>query len=83
MEYIYEPKGVCSYKMIFNINKDNILEDFKVEDGCNGNLKGIRALILNQNINDIIEKLDGIKCGVRDTSCPDQIAKALKEYLNK
>ena len=81
-EFIYTPRGVCSKKMIFKINND-ILEDFEVIGGCPGNLQGIRSLIKGMNIDEVIGKLDGIKCGMKDTSCPDQIANALKEYKEK
>lgn len=78
----YTPKGVCSSKIIFNIDND-VLSDVRVIGGCPGNSLGIRALCKNQNINDIINKLDGIKCGYKKTSCPDQISSALKEYKQK
>ena len=65
--------------MIFEI-ENNIVKDLKVIGGCNGNLKGITSLIKDMNINDVINKLSGIKCNFKNTSCPDQIAKALKEY---
>ena len=83
MEYRYNPNGVCSTEMIFDINEDNIVKDLKVIGGCNGNLKGISSLIKGMKIDDIIVKLSDIKCGYKDTSCPDQIAKALKEYKIK
>lgn len=78
----YIPKGVCSSKIIFNLD-NNTLSDVRVIGGCPGNSLGIRALCKNQNIDNIIEKLDGIKCGYKKTSCPDQIACALKEYKQK
>ena len=81
-ELIYKPTGVCSKKMTFKIN-NNILEDFEVVGGCPGNLQGIRSLIKGMNIDDVINKFNNIKCGMKDTSCPDQIAKALKEYKEK
>ena len=80
MEYRYNPNGVCSTEMIFDIDENNIVKDLKVIGGCNGNLKGISSLIKGMKIDDIIAKLSDIKCGYKDTSCPDQIAKALKEY---
>ena len=83
MEYRFKPTGVCSSEMIFDIDENNIIRDLKVIGGCNGNLKGISALIIGMKIEDVQEKLKGITCGYRDTSCPDQIAKALTEYLNK
>ena len=80
--YEYTPKGVCSSKIIFKIENDTIL-DIKIIGGCPGNGLGVRALIQNQKIDDIITKLDGIKCGFKSTSCPDQISLALKEYKQK
>ena len=81
MEYIYKTRGVCSTEMIFDIDEEKqIVNDLKVINGCNGNLKGISALVKGMKIDEIIEKLADIKCGFRDTSCPDQIATALKEY---
>ena len=82
MNYIYKPSGVCSIKMEFQI-ENNIIKDMNVVGGCNGNLKGIKALILNQDIDTVISKLEGIKCNNKDTSCPDQIAKALKQYKKR
>ena len=82
MEYRYNPNGVCSTEMIFDIDENNVVKDLKVIGGCNGNLKGISSLIKGMKIDDIIVKLSDIKCGYKDTSCPDQIAKALKEYKN-
>jgi len=78
----YTPKGVCSSKMIFNIEGDTIL-DVKVIGGCPGNSLGVRSLIQNQKINDVIKKLDGIRCGFKNTSCPDQISNGLKKYKQK
>ena len=69
--------------MIFDINEDNIVKDLKVIGGCNRNLKGISSLIKGVKLDDIIVKLSDIKCGYKDTSCPDQIAKALKKYKIK
>lgn len=81
MEYRYIPEGVCSKEMIFDIEENtNIIKNLKVIGGCNGNLKGISSLIKGMKVEDTIEKLSGIQCGFRDTSCPDQIAKALIEY---
>ena len=82
MNYSYKPSGVCSIKMEFLI-EDDIIKDMNVIGGCNGNLKGIKALILNQNIDYVISKLQGIKCNSKSTSCPDQIAQALIEYKKR
>lgn len=83
MEYRYKTKGVCSTEIIFDIDEETkVINDLKVINGCNGNLKGISALVKGMKVEDIISKLEGITCGYRNTSCPDQIAIALKEYLN-
>ena len=81
-EFTYIPNGVCSQQMTFKI-ENNIIKEFNVIGGCNGNLKGIKALIEGMNIDDVINKFNNIKCSIRNTSCPDQIAKALKEYKEK
>lgn len=78
MEYRYKPQGVCSSEIIINV-EHNIIKDIKVINGCDGNLKGISKLLIGMNTDDVIQKLKGIKCGFKDTSCPDQIAKALEE----
>lgn len=76
-EFHYIPKGVCSREMIIGYEDDRIKE-LKVIGGCNGNLKGIGALLAGMNFDEAIQRLEGIKCGFKDTSCPDQIAQALK-----
>ena len=82
MIYSYKPNGVCSIKMDFVI-ENNIIKDFNVIGGCNGNLKGIKSLIIGQDIDYVISKLKGIKCNNKSTSCPDQIAIALEEYKKR
>ena len=79
MKYEYTPKGVCSKKMIFEI-ENGVVTDLTVEGGCNGNLKGISSLVKGLKVDDVIEKLSGIKCGFKLTSCPDQIAQALNRF---
>ena len=76
----YQPKGVCSKMMQIRI-KDNIIQDVEFVGGCAGNLSGIGVLVKGLNINEVIEKLQGIPCGSRPTSCPDQLSKGLKAYL--
>ena len=78
MEYKYKTKGVCSSEIILNV-EHNIIKSVKVIGGCDVNLKGISQLLIGMNIDDAISRLKGIKCGFKDTSCPDQIAKALEE----
>lgn len=80
MVFEYIPKGVCSRKMIIEI-EDGILVDLKVVGGCSGNLRGIAGLVKGMKVDEIISRLDGIPCGSRPTSCPDQLAQALKQAL--
>ncbi len=82
MTYTYKTSGTCSQKITIEINDDNTIGDVKFVGGCNGNLKGIGALVKGEKIDTVIEKLEGIKCGFKSTSCPDQLAKALKEIKN-
>lgn len=79
----YKPKGTCSVKMVLTLDDDDIIRDFEVQGGCNGNLKGIRALIIGMKAQDVIDRLSGIRCGFKMTSCPDQLAVALKTYLEQ
>ena len=82
MEYIYHPQGVCSQEMVFDI-EDGVVKDLKVIGGCSGNLQGISKLVKGLTVDEVIEKLKGIRCGFKLTSCPDQISKALEEYKKK
>lgn len=82
MEYIYKPKGVCSREFIFDIEDDTV-KSLKVVGGCNGNLQGISRLLEGMKIEEIIKRIEGLTCGIKQTSCPDQIADALKAYLDE
>lgn len=82
MQYEYRTKGTCSQKIFFEV-EDGIVRNVQFLGGCNGNLKGISALVEGQSAQNIIDKLEGTKCGMKNTSCPDQLAQALKEALNK
>ncbi len=77
MTYTYTPRGVCSRKMILDI-EDGVLKSLKVEGGCNGNLQGICRLVAGMPVDEVIRRVEGIHCGFKSTSCPDQLAKALK-----
>ena len=74
----FTPQGVCSRKMIIEV-ENGIVTDVKVVGGCNGNLQGISSLVKGMKVDDVIKRLDGIKCGMKGTSCPDQLAQALKQ----
>ncbi len=76
----YQPQGVCSQLMRFVIDENGNIQDSEIIGGCNGNLKGIRSLIQGMNIDTVIEKLKGISCNGKPTSCPDQIATCLLSY---
>lgn len=78
MIYEFTPRGVCSQKMIIDV-EDGVVRDLQVLGGCNGNLKGISSLVKGMKVEDVIERLEGIRCGMKPTSCPDQLARALKE----
>jgi len=82
MEYRYTPEGVCSREIIIEIDKD-IIKSVKIVGGCPGNTLAVSAMVEGKNINEVIKKLKGIPCGVRGTSCPDQLAKALEEIKEK
>lgn len=78
MQYEYKTRGTCSQKIFFDI-EDGKVSNVQFIGGCNGNLKGIGALVEGMNIEDVISRLEGTTCGMKSTSCPDQLAKALKE----
>ena len=80
MTYTYKTSGVCSRSIVFEL-EDGIIRSCEFEGGCNGNTKGIAALAIGMKPQDVIDKLQGIRCGFKNTSCPDQLAAALKEYL--
>lgn len=73
----YKPSGVCSRKMVIDV-EDGIVKSLEVIGGCHGNLQGISKLVEGMKVEDVISRLEGIRCGVKPTSCPDQLAKALK-----
>lgn len=77
--YSFTPKGVCSRNITFDV-VDNKVTNLSFVGGCNGNLQGLSHLAEGMDINEVIHKLEGINCGGKGTSCPDQLAKALKEY---
>ena len=78
MHYNYKTSGVCSQNISFDV-EDGVVKNVKYVGGCNGNLQGIGRLVDGMKVEDVIAKLEGVKCGFRTTSCPGQLAKALKE----
>lgn len=78
---VYKTQGTCSSQIIYEV-EDGIVTSLEYIGGCNGNLKGISSLVVGMKVEDVIAKLSGIKCGFKSTSCPDQLARALTEYIN-
>ena len=83
MQYIYNTKGTCSRQIIIDVDDNGIIENATFVGGCNGNLQGLNALIKGLKIDEVITRLSGIKCGFKPTSCPDQLAVALKQIKEK
>ena len=73
----YTPRGVCARGIAIDVDGD-VIQSVKVTGGCDGNLKGVASLLVGMPVDEAIRRLDGIRCGAKPTSCPDQIARALK-----
>lgn len=80
--YRYKTAGTCSREIEIEI-EDGIIKDVIFQGGCHGNLQGLSALVNGMNAEEVISRLEGIKCGTKQTSCPDQLSQALKMILNK
>ena len=80
MMQTYIPQGVCSMRINFDV-EDGIIKKVQFVGGCNGNTQGISRLVEGMRVEDVIQRLEGVNCGGRGTSCPDQLAKALKSTL--
>ncbi len=80
--FTYQTRGVCSRSIDIAI-QDGIIEQVEYHGGCSGNTQGVAALVRGMRVEDAIERLSGIRCGFKPTSCPDQLALALREYLAK
>lgn len=78
MAYEYKTKGTCSQKIYFDI-RDGKVHDVSFVNGCNGNLKGISRLVEGMDVDEVIARLKDVKCGLKPTSCPDQLATALEQ----
>ena len=83
MKYRYKTVGTCSQQIDFELDDNNILSNVQFYGGCNGNLKGIVKLVEGLPAQEVIKRLEGIPCGMKSTSCPDQLAVALKKVLAK
>ena len=80
MTITYRPKGVCSRLMRVEV-EDGIIRQVDVQGGCSGNLQGISRLLVGMPVQQAIERMEGVRCGGKPTSCPDQLAKALRQAL--
>ena len=78
MQYEYKTKGTCSQRIFFDVENGKV-KNVQFVGGCNGNLKGIAALVEGMSVEEVISRVEGITCGMKSTSCPDQLAQALKE----
>jgi len=78
MTYTYNNKGTCSVRTVVELNDDHTIKSVQVLGGCDGNLKGIGKLVEGMDVDDVIARIEGVKCGMKSTSCPDQLAQALK-----
>ncbi len=79
---VYQTQGVCSKNISFDI-KDNKVYNVQFTGGCHGNLQGIGKLVEGMEVDEVISRIEGIKCGPKSTSCPDQLARALKEAVGR
>ena len=81
MEYEYKTRGVCSRKITFSVENGKVCK-VAFDGGCNGNGKGVAALVEGMDVDEAIRRMEGIKCGMKNTSCPDQLAQALRQTKN-
>ena len=83
MTYTYTPRGVCSRRMVVELSDSGVIENVRIDGGCSGNLQGISRLVVGMKAEEAIARMEGISCGGKPTSCPDQLAKALRIALAK
>lgn len=81
MEYKFRPQGVCAREMSVELDEQGVVRELKVLGGCSGNLQGISALVKDLPAEEVVRRLRGIRCGFKDTSCPDQLARNLEKLL--
>jgi len=83
MMYRFRPRGVCSQEMLVEVDEHGIVQSMQVYGGCSGNLQGISALVKGMPVQEVVQRLKGIRCGFKDTSCPDQLARNLERALEQ
>ena len=82
MKYTYYTQGTCSSQIDFDLDEQGVIRDVQFTGGCHGNLQGISVLLRGMKADEAIAKLQGIRCGFKNTSCPDQLANALRQAMN-
>lgn len=80
MKYQYSTQGTCSYQIDLDV-EDGVIKDIQFYGGCDGNLQGICSLVRGMKVEDVLPKIEGIRCGMKTTSCPDQLARALRQVM--
>ena len=81
MTYTFRPRGVCSQQMQVEVDDQGIIQELRVLGGCSGNLQGIASLVRGMPAQEAVKRLKGIRCGFKDTSCPDQLARNLEKIM--
>ena len=83
MMYRFRPRGVCSQEMLVEVDEQGVVQSMQVYGGCSGNLQGLSALVKGMPVQEVVQRLKGIRCGFKDTSCPDQLARNLERALEQ
>ncbi|MBR2411012.1 MAG: TIGR03905 family TSCPD domain-containing protein [Clostridia bacterium] len=83
MTYTYKTKGTCAAEIIIDMDESNIIREVRFIGGCKGNTQGVAALVKGMKAEEVIDRVSGIRCGFKPTSCPDQLATALKKMLEE
>ena len=81
MMYRFRPRGVCSQEMLVEVDEQGVVQSLQVYGGCSGNLQGISALVKGMPVEEVVQRLKGIRCGFKTTSCPDRLACALESMI--
>lgn len=81
MTYSFRPRGICAQEMIVDVDEQGVIRDLRIVGGCDGNHKGLAILVKGMKAQEVMERLKGISCGHRPTSCPDQLARGLEQIL--
>ena len=83
MTHTFRPQGVCAREMKVEVDEQGVIQDLQVLGGCHGNLQGIAALVKGMEAREAVNRLKGIRCGFKSTSCPDQLARNLEKLLEQ